>query len=170
MRQDVDFVDVTLACEDGQQVEAHKIILAAASPFFQNMLSKNIHAHPLIYMRGIKSEDLVAIVDYLYHGEANIYQDNLESFLAIAEELKLKGLTLGTNSSKLKPEEKYLPQSMIKQTKITQSKEINTFPKRESSPETLSNEHEITSEISVALQSEIFPGGLKELDEKVRSM
>ena len=27
-----------------------------------------------------------------YHGEANVFQENLDSFLAIAEELQLKGL------------------------------------------------------------------------------
>ena len=93
LREDREFADVTLACEDGQQVEAHKVILAASSPFFQKLLSKNKHPHPLIYMRGLKSEDLVAIVDFLYFGEANVYQENIDSFLAIAEELNLKGLT-----------------------------------------------------------------------------
>ena len=40
----------------------------------------------------MKSEYLLAIVDFLYCGEANVFQDNLDSFLAIAEELQLKGL------------------------------------------------------------------------------
>ena len=44
-------------------------------------------------MRGIKSDDVLAIVDFLYYREANVYQENLDSFLAIAEELQLKGLT-----------------------------------------------------------------------------
>ena len=92
LREDNHFADVTLASEDGQQVEAHKVILAASSPFFQNLLRRNKHAHPLIYMRGLKSEDLVAIVDFLYYGEANIDQENLNTFLTIAEELNLKGL------------------------------------------------------------------------------
>ena len=34
MREDNDFTDVTLACGDGKQVESHKVILAASSPFF----------------------------------------------------------------------------------------------------------------------------------------
>ena len=51
-----EFADVTLACEDGHQIEAHKVILAASSPFFQNLLRRNKHPHPLIYMRGVKSE------------------------------------------------------------------------------------------------------------------
>ena len=42
-REDNDFADVTLACEDGQQVEAHKVILAASSPSFQNLLGKIKH-------------------------------------------------------------------------------------------------------------------------------
>ena len=92
LRGNNDFSDVTLACEDGQQFEAHKVILVSSSPFFQNLLKRNKHTHPLIYMRGIKSEDLGAIIDFLYCGEANICQENLDSFIAIAEELKLKGL------------------------------------------------------------------------------
>ena len=43
-------------------------------------------------MRGIKSKDIVAILDFIYHGEANIYQEDLNEFLALAEELQLKGL------------------------------------------------------------------------------
>ena len=93
LREDKDFADVTLACEDGKQVEAHKVILAASSPFFQNVLTKNKHPHPLIYMKGAKFEDLMAIVDFLYFGEANVFQENLDAFLSTAEELKLKGLT-----------------------------------------------------------------------------
>ena len=41
LRNDKEFTNVTLACEDGQQMEAHKGILAASSPFFQKILQKN---------------------------------------------------------------------------------------------------------------------------------
>ena len=106
LREDKEFTDVTLACEDGQQIEAHKVILAASSPFFQNLLNKNAkkHHHPLIYMKGVKFEDLCAIVDFLYLGEANVFQENLDSFLGIAEELKLKGLTDQTRDAENKKE------------------------------------------------------------------
>ena len=96
LREGSDFADVTLACEDGHQIEAHKVILAASSPFFQAILKRNKHSYPLIYMRGVKSVDLMAMVDFLYYGEANVYQENLDSFLAVAEELQLKGLN-GSN-------------------------------------------------------------------------
>ena len=92
LRQDQEFTDVTLACEDGQQVETHKVVLLASSPIFLNILKRNKHSHPLIYMRGVRSENLKAMVDFFYYGEANVYQENLDSFLVLAEELQLKGL------------------------------------------------------------------------------
>ena len=67
LRDDKEFTDVTLACEDGQQVEAHKVVLIASSPFFLNLLKKNKHPHPLVFMRGVKYEDLVSMVDFLYN-------------------------------------------------------------------------------------------------------
>ena len=99
LRDSTDFVDVTLPCEDCHQIEADKVILAASSPFFQAILMRNKHSHPLIYMRGLKSDDLVAMVDFLYFGAANVDQENLDFFLAIAEELQLKGLR-GTDDDK----------------------------------------------------------------------
>ena len=92
LRTDSDFCDVTLVSEEDVHIEAHRIILAASSPFFNGVLKRNKHSHPMIYMRRLKARDLVAIVDFIYHGEANIYQEDLDGFLALAEELQLKGL------------------------------------------------------------------------------
>ena len=111
LRGDKEFTDVTLACEDGQQVEAHKVILVASSPFFEKMFQKNKHPHPLIYLRGFRSEDMAAILDFIYFGEANVNQDNLDSFLAIAEELKLQGLTGSEESESEEPESSGTPTS-----------------------------------------------------------
>ena len=102
MRKDNSLCDVTLACEDGYQVEAHKVILAAASPLFVNILTRNKHTHPLIYMKGFKSEELEDLLDFVYYGEANIFEDKLETFLAFGEELKLKGLEGGRPMGKLR--------------------------------------------------------------------
>ena len=93
LREDKDFADVTLACEDGRQIDAHKVILAATSPFFQNLLRRNKHPHPLIFMRNVSSQDLLAVLDFSYNGEANLDEQNLESFLTLAEDLKLEGLS-----------------------------------------------------------------------------
>ena len=87
LRTDSDFSDVTLVCDEDQQVEAHKIILKSSSSFFSKVLAKNKHSHPMIYLRGMKAKDLVAIVDFIYLGEANVFQEDLDGLLALAEEL-----------------------------------------------------------------------------------
>ena len=43
LRGDKEFTDVTLTFEDGQQMEVHKVILAASSPFFENLLRATNH-------------------------------------------------------------------------------------------------------------------------------
>ena len=99
LRTSPEFTDVTLVCEDGHRIEAHKIVLAACSQFFRTVIKGNKHPHPIIYMRGLKTRDLVAIVDFIYYGEANIHQEDLEKFLALGEELQLKGLADNRNES-----------------------------------------------------------------------
>ena len=91
LREDKEFTDVTLVCEDGHLIEGHKVILASSSPLFEKILQKSKHPHPLIYLKGFQSKDFVSILDFLYFGEANVYQEDFDSFLAIAEEIELKG-------------------------------------------------------------------------------
>ena len=117
LRQDKEFTDVTLACEDGQQVEAHKVVLVASSPFFLNILKRNKHPHPLIYMRGVTTENLMAMVDFFYHGEANVYQENLDSFLTLAEELQLKGLRGNQTDAEAEVSPKQAPKQKPKSAK-----------------------------------------------------
>lgn len=98
LRDDKDFFDVTVACED-DQIQAHKVILSACSPFFRSVLKRNPHQHPLLFLKGIHYRELLSIVTFMYHGEVNVAQDELNSFLAAAEDLKVKGLTQHNNPS-----------------------------------------------------------------------
>ena len=93
LRQNEDFCDATLACDDGQPVEVHKVILSASSTFFKRIFRANKHAHPFIYLRGVSRPDLVQMVDFIYNGEVNIEEDSLQRFLDIAEEFKLRGMS-----------------------------------------------------------------------------
>ena len=95
LREEKDFFDVTLACEDSQ-VSAHKVILSACSPFFRNVLRKNPHQHPLLYLKGVKYQEMLSVLNFMYQGEVNVAQEELNSFLAVAEELRVKGLTQNT--------------------------------------------------------------------------
>ena len=98
LRNNKDFCDVTIACEDDQQIEAHKVVLSACSPFFRNVLKKNNHPHPLLYLKGIEYSDLLPVLDFIYQGETSVAQEDLTRFMALAEELKLKGLTNDSQS------------------------------------------------------------------------
>ena len=102
LRDDKDFFDVTLACDE-EQIKAHKIILASCSPFFRNVLRRNPHEQPLLYLKGVKYSDMLAVLNFMYHGEVNVAQEELNSFLAVAEDLKVKGLTQNLPSSKEPP-------------------------------------------------------------------
>ena len=93
LREASDFCDVTLVCEDGQQVAAHKIVLSAASSVLRNMLKNNKHSHPMLFFLGIKSRDLTSLVSFIYQGEAEIYQTDLEDFLTVAKSLAVRGLS-----------------------------------------------------------------------------
>ena len=175
LRQENEFADVTLACEDGEQIEAHRVILAASSPFFQNLLKRNKHPHPLVYMRGVKSGNLLAIIDFLYKGEANVFQENLNSFLAIAEELKLKGLMGQNEDGEKKTESNFMDQinpqinlksfyecerSSLNNEQIQTNLETNRDKER---PNQMNNERRIAIPKFVS-------GDLQDLDEKVKSM
>jgi len=84
-------VDVTISCE-GQNIKAHKMVLSACSPYFQNMFLDNPCQHPIVIMNGMKFEDVTAILNFMYKGEVNVSHDGLSSFLQAAELLKVKGL------------------------------------------------------------------------------
>jgi len=107
LRAENDFFDVTLACSDSgaRTLQAHKVILSACSNFFKTTFRQQMNAHkhpnPYIYLRGVSYSDLVSILDFIYNGEVNVAQEDLNSFLAVAEELQIKGLTNreGNNSS-----------------------------------------------------------------------
>ena len=93
LRDDIHLSDVTLVGDDGHHIEAHKVLLSASSPFFRSIFQSHKHAKPLIYLKGFNSKELHSILDFIYHGEAKVQQDDLDSFLARSNELQLKGLT-----------------------------------------------------------------------------
>ena len=169
LRQDKDFTDVTLACEDGHKMEAHKVVLVASSPFFLNILKRNKHPHPLVYMRGVRSENLLAMLDFFYHGEANVRQEYLESFLVFAEELQLKGLRENQSEKDLEEIQQLATQvthSEFLEPKLT-AKE-NTLKQ---SPSTQNGLVQAVNESTLALVDfKANQTDLENLDQHVKSM
>lgn len=49
--------------------------------------------HPVIVLQDVAFTDLHALVEFIYHGEVNVHQRSLSSFLKTAEVLRVSGLT-----------------------------------------------------------------------------
>ena len=108
IRDDKDLLDCTLSCGP-QQIQAHKLILSVSSPFFRAVFKQNPHTHPLLYLKGISFTDLQAVITFMYHGEVNVAQEDLNTFLLVAEELKVKGLTQGQEQEQRLSQKPRLP-------------------------------------------------------------
>ena len=169
LREENDFADVTLVCEDGKQVEAHKVILASSSPFLRNILKRNKHPHPLIYMRGMKSEDLLSIVDFLYCGKTKVYQENLDSFLAIADEFQLKGLMGKANDEEIIQEEAFT-RAPPEKVSGAHKKETNISRSAKTSFVSNSKEKILDNEVGSVAGTIDFFGDMQKLDEQTNSM
>ena len=93
-----EFCDLTFISDDKQQFKAHKVILAASSAFFRNILSNMNHpyqqAHSMLFLNGIHSAELKALLEFIYQGEVKMGKQNLQSFVGLAQKLELKGTFL----------------------------------------------------------------------------
>merc|ERR1719318_1501898 len=92
LREDQRLFDVTLATDDGHQIQAHKMILSAGSDFFNNIFMTTDHTNMLIYLKGVNRVELENVADFLYNGEASVAQEELSKFLETAQGLQVKGL------------------------------------------------------------------------------
>ncbi|CAB4060000.1 unnamed protein product [Lepeophtheirus salmonis] len=98
LRKDEEFFDVTLACGP-KQIKAHKIILCAFSPTLRSIIKSVPHSHPLLYLRSVQFHHLESLISFMYNGEVNVSQEDLEDFLSVAEELQIRGLVQNRHST-----------------------------------------------------------------------
>ncbi len=123
------FCDVTLFCE-GEEIRAHKVVLSACSLTFKSLLRNNVCQHPIVILHDIRLNILEAILQFIYKGEVNIEQDQLNGLLRAATSLQIKGLAGVRNE-----EEKEVQTDSQKKTKKTYCENSNVrshnlIPKR----------------------------------------
>ena len=123
------FVDVTLVFDDNDQVTAHKVILSSASSFFQNLLEKNPHPNPMLYMRGMTKKHFVSLLDFIYLGEVSLPESDFNTFINMARDLKIKGLLNESQEkdSKKKTQGKKIKPNMMKKPQTNLSETTNTI-------------------------------------------
>ena len=91
MFEDKSFANVTLVCDGQRQLRAHKFVLSACSSVFKSILQYNsAESNPLIILRGIRYEDMEAILQFMYQGETCVSKDRIKDFMKTAEELEVK--------------------------------------------------------------------------------
>ena len=84
--------DVTIVSDDNEHIAAHKLVLSTCSEYFKSIFMKNKHSHPLVCLEGVSSIDVRNMMDYIYNGELQIFQEDLDRFLNVAQRFKLEGL------------------------------------------------------------------------------
>ena len=87
-----DFSDVTLVTEDRKHIHANKNILGLSIPAFKDILQKEKNSCTAIYLRGIKYSEMELILQFIYLGEATLYEEGIDEFLSVAKSLDIKEL------------------------------------------------------------------------------
>ena len=92
LREEADFFDVTLVTEDLVHLFGRKVVLSSCSSIFKQLIKSSNHPHPVLFLRGVKSKALEYVLDFIYSGHVEIFQDHLNDFLELGQDLKLKGV------------------------------------------------------------------------------
>lgn len=124
LRNDEQFVDVTLCCDD-RFIKAHKVILSACSPYFKKILmvtfafdfwsfenlwwsisrsplanrnwrvQMNPSKHVTVIMHNVEYELMKTLVDFMYLGEVLVNQNNVDRLFKLAKTFNVQGFQNG---------------------------------------------------------------------------
>ena len=117
----------------------------------------------MIYLKGFQSNDFVSILDFLYFGEANVSHDGVESYLALAEDLKIKGLR-----SDQEPTEAKIPSRSSKELIQTEKDQNGSLWNPNQIQSQKSVKEEKSTCLSIASDADAVTVELEHLDAQVR--
>ncbi|KAF4518113.1 hypothetical protein B566_EDAN007814 [Ephemera danica] len=86
------YVDVTLFC-DGGSLKAHKVVLSSCSSYFESIFRDHPCKHPVVIIHDVKIKEMQMVLEYMYKGELNVLEEELNSFVEIASLLDVRGLS-----------------------------------------------------------------------------
>lgn len=95
MYKDETLVDVTLSCGN-HQINAHRLVLSACSPYFRNMFEKQAHPfhYPIVNIDNMYVEDLKLLLEFMYRGEVMIPHDRIAAVMNCATTLEVDGFSI----------------------------------------------------------------------------
>ena len=127
-----EFSDVTLVSSDGKRIPGHQVILASGCTFFEKLLDGEESRKPLIFFRRTDSAVLESLLSFLYEGSAEVAEDQIDQFMALAEELGVEGLA--KSDQEIGYEDKCLDQNqredVIQQQEVKISADLNDLNNR----------------------------------------
>ena len=147
-----DFTDVTIISEDQEQFRAHKMVLSASSPVFRNIINCLPAKDPVIYLKGVKQEEMKSILEFIYVGQASFSEERLQEFLKAAKVLEIKEISGNENEKSENIAESTKPS--ITQTVegssnpsdvVKYEKEMNEISDMNMSPQKLSESNDLTA-------------------------
>ncbi len=74
-------------------------ILSACSLFFRRLLRANPATNPIIVLWDVAFDDVVNLLDFMYNGEVKVRHSNIQTFLALAERFRVRGLCQNEGAS-----------------------------------------------------------------------
>ncbi|KAJ8959642.1 hypothetical protein NQ318_021829, partial [Aromia moschata] len=90
--------DCILHCKDGT-VRAHKLILAASSPYFRKVFLEHHEKQAIFVMYGVSVGLLKELLELIYQGSTEVPGETLRSVLDLAEELQVTGILAASGST-----------------------------------------------------------------------
>ena len=149
--------DVTIVSDNNEQIAAHKLVLSTCSEYFKSIFMKNKHSHPLVCLEAVNSNDVRNMLDYIYNGELQIFQEDLDRFLNVAQRFKLEGLITDPDDGADQEEE-----LNVKTTEHLNNKETNVQDgyRTKTKPEG----HE---KVIQKVTTDINPANISVVDEKI---
>lgn len=92
------YCDATIAC-DGQIYPVHRVVLSACSEFFASIFASTRCHNPVVVLQDVGQKQLESLLIYMYRGEVRVLEEDLPTFIKVAESLHVKGLAVPTSES-----------------------------------------------------------------------
>lgn len=84
--------DTTLACQGGM-LRAHRLVLAACSPYFERVFKEHYGEQPILILKGVAVEEMECLLDFMYRGSIDVAEEHLASLIKTATDLEIRGLS-----------------------------------------------------------------------------
>ncbi|XP_031830878.1 uncharacterized protein LOC116426285 isoform X2 [Nomia melanderi] len=168
--------DTTLACQGGM-LRAHRLVLAACSPYFERVFKEHYGEQPILILKGVAVEEMECLLDFMYRGSIDVAEEHLPSLIKTATDLEVRGLS-GDHRNQENSRSPYTRvetrmqrchiETRVHTTEYMKEPSVIPFLPKQSSVESL-EDHIKVEEIEVEDDPMVIDGHEDAFDEPLRS-